>query len=64
MHTKPMSENEGTFQDGWAPADGVSCWRCGAKTVLYRVWSNGAYEDDKYKCTTCGKIWWVDGIDS
>ncbi len=34
--------------------------------VQYRVHesSDGAYEDCQYRCTKCGRSWWVDGPDS
>lgn len=42
------------------------CRKCGAQTVTVRIWesSDGAYEDERFDCTSCGCTWWVDGIDS
>lgn len=43
------------------------CGKCKDSTPhLVQLWESkdGAYEDYKYTCQTCGKICWVDGIDS
>lgn len=39
---------------------------CETPEVWYRVWesSDEAHEDHQYTCRTCGKTWWVDGVDS
>ena len=34
------------------------------ETVEYRVVEDSdCHEDYNYRCTACGKNWWVDGID-
>ncbi len=66
MHTQPMSESDGKFEKDWKPDD-RPCRECKVSgQVFYRVWesSDGAYEDYKYNCRACGKVWWIDGIDS
>lgn len=63
MHTGPIPESAGTFDE---PAVSERpCPKCGGK-VTCETWdsNDGAYTDYKYTCTTCGKAWWVDGIDS
>jgi hypothetical protein len=44
------------------PISGLPC----GHPVEYRVWesSDGAYEDEQYRCLGGGHTWWVDGIDS
>jgi len=63
VHTKPMAESEGSFGD-WKPSKS-RCEVCGGE-VLFRIWESscGGYEDYKFKCTSCGKVRWVDGPDS
>ena len=72
MHTQPMSESEGEFQDGYRPAiksDGKP-WPCPhckiPGKVEFRIWESscGGYEDIKYHCHACGKTWWVEGADA
>lgn len=64
-----MPKLEGTFRNAWKPtapeAPEFRC-RCGSDEVLYRVWESddGAYEDVKYRCGTCGRTWWVEGSDA
>lgn len=64
MHTQPMADSEGTFS-GYQPSS-RPCRECGQTTVEFRIWesNDGAYEDEKYHCKSCGATWWVDGIDS
>ena len=64
MHTGPMKESEGTFTKG-ALTNRV-CKNCGNQNVYVKVWesNDGAYEDEKFTCGTCGRVYWVDGIDS
>ncbi len=63
MHTGPMKDSEGEFQD-YKPSK-TPCRKCGG-AVRYRVWESscGGYEDLHYECTACPYNWWVDGIDS
>jgi RecJ-like exonuclease len=66
MHTKPMSESEGTFDKDWQ-ATTLPCRGCGKEGHVYvRTWESdcGGYEDDKYQCRACGKVWWIDGPDA
>lgn len=69
MHTGPMSDHDGDFGDAKPcdrrcprKKDGAVCG--GAMTV--QVWEShcGGYEDHRFTCTSCGKVVWVDGIDS
>lgn len=64
MHTKPMSETEGTFSPPKVAS--CSCPKCKGGPVQYEVWESscGGYEDYKYTCQSCGHTWWVEGIDS
>jgi uncharacterized protein with PIN domain len=64
MHTGPMNESQGEFTKG--SATNRICQKCGKQTVRVQVWesSDGAYEDEKFTCTSCGHIYWIDGIDS
>lgn len=70
MHTKPMSESEGNFQNGWLPTVAENpqfcCRNCGSQDVWYRLWESscGGYEDVKYQCRGCGRIWWVESADA
>lgn len=68
MHTQPVSETAGTSGD-WKPtkADNPAfvCRICGSDNVWYRVWESacGGYEDYKYECRGCGRVWWVESDD-
>lgn len=68
MHTKPMSETDGTFTDKrGTPCPETKCHKCDqAGAVMCKVWESscGGYEDYKYTCGNCGHVWWIDGIDS
>lgn len=65
MHTKAMSETEGTFQEQ-RPSK-RKCPKC-ESAMTYQVWESscGGYEDLKFTCTnkSCGHTLWIDGIDS
>lgn len=63
-HMGDMPESAGTFTKGSA-TDRI-CRKCGNQTVRVELWesNDGAYEDEKFTCTTCGHVYWVDGIDS
>ena len=66
MHTKPMAESKGTFQGGWKSVrNGYKC-SCGSSNIKKKEWESscGGYEDTKYECSDCNKVWWVDGPDS
>ena len=66
MHTKPMSDDEGTFQDP-LPDVGRACPKCGGAMVC-EPWESscGGFTDYRYTClsTTCKHVLWIDGIDS
>lgn len=71
MHTRQMSDDEGTFSV-WrdartfcqirVEATGLPC----GHPIEMRVWesNDGAYEDIQYRCQGGGHVWWVEGIDS
>lgn len=63
-HMKPMPDSEGTFQPYKKSAR--PCPYCGSAERYYRVWesNDGGFEDEKHECRTCGKTWWIEGIDS
>jgi len=66
MHSKPMSESDGTFDSDWKLSD-RACPYCGVNGQRdYRVWESscGGYEDEHNRCLACGKVWWVEGPDS
>lgn len=64
MHTGPMAEHEGKF--GRELETQRTCPVCAVASVKVRIWesSDGAYEDEQFRCGACGYTWWVDGIDS
>jgi hypothetical protein len=65
MHTKPMSEGEGTFRPT-TPEPEIECRKCKKiGGVSSRCWDSscGGYEDYKLTCT-CGHSWWEEGPDS
>lgn len=61
-HTGPVP---GDFTSDKKKSAG-KCIRCGAEDVWYQEWESscGGYEDYKYECRSCGKIWWVEGSDA
>lgn len=66
MHSQPMNETDGTFQET-EPSD-RPCPKCQASAdrVRMKAWESscGGYEDYKFTCMGCGYEWWVEGIDS
>lgn len=64
MHTKPMPESAGEFDD--VKRSDRPCGKCKSANVTVRCWESscGGYEDYKYTCHNCGAEWWVEGIDS
>lgn len=42
--------------------------RCGCPVgkLFYEEWESscGGWEDIRYSCDGCGRVWWVEGIDS
>jgi hypothetical protein len=64
-HFKPMDESEGDFTS--ESVTEYFCGKCKKKTphtVLTWESKDGGYVDYKYTCQTCGKVCWIDGIDS
>jgi DNA-directed RNA polymerase subunit M/transcription elongation factor TFIIS len=70
MHSKPMSEADGVFREGWKPTKaenpGYRCRKCNSDDVWYRIWDSncGGYEDVQYECRSCQRTWWVESADS
>ena len=69
MHTKPMSESDGTFTRRGEAVERrcykvVDGGRCNA-AMTCETWESscGGYEDYKYTCSN-GHVEWVNGIDS
>jgi uncharacterized Zn finger protein len=60
---RQYADDEGTF--GTDRPTLTKCRRCSGR-VVYRAWESfdGGYEDYQYRCTECGYVWWVDGVDS
>jgi len=50
----------------WTFEPDCKCRHCTAETVQSRSWdsSDEAHTDYHYRCTTCNRDWWVEGIDS
>lgn len=69
MHTNPLAESSGTRSD-WKPTKAenptYTCRKCGSDDVWYCVWESacGGYEDLKYECRNCKRVWWVEGADA
>jgi hypothetical protein len=63
-HTRALADEEGRFSRRESAE--CFCRRCKSQTVECELWEShcGAYEDHRYTCTTCGHVWWIDGIDS
>jgi hypothetical protein len=65
MHIGSIPESNGEFQQ--IDGEFYDCPHCGGKhCVQCDVWESscGGYEDYKHTCRCCGKVWWIDGIDS
>lgn len=64
-HKIGMSEHEGTFTA--SPSTDRACPKC-KSPMTRRTWESscGGYEDNKYTCsnTSCGHVYWIEGIDS
>jgi predicted SprT family Zn-dependent metalloprotease len=41
------------------------CRKCGSGQVFHYTWesSDGAHEDEHYRCEDCKAQWWVEGSD-
>lgn len=64
-HFDSLPESAGDFTS--TSAVEYFCGKCKAKTPhSVQTWESkdGAYVDYKYTCQPCGKVHWVDGIDS
>jgi DNA-directed RNA polymerase subunit M/transcription elongation factor TFIIS len=57
MHTK--------IKNKWDKSMSI-CPYCKEDKLFYMELKSscGEYEDTKYKCFSCKKYWWIDGIDS
>jgi hypothetical protein len=64
-HTRPFNDDEGDFGDWRESARPCGTPACPGP-LRYRIWEShdGAYDDYQFRCETCGRTWWVDGIDS
>lgn len=56
--------NEGKFSAETHLPD-ADCIMCETGSIYFRTWDShdGAYSDTKYRCNSCGTVWWVDGDD-
>lgn len=66
MHSKPMAESDGAFNNKGELSDRI-CIKCNQKGKVYiQIWESscGGYEDVKFTCRNCGKVWWIEGSDS
>jgi DNA-directed RNA polymerase subunit M/transcription elongation factor TFIIS len=63
-HIGPIPEDQGEFSQ-WSQSSSP-CPKCGSDQYYWTIWesSDGAYEDEKRKCTDCNYTLWIDGIDS
>lgn len=54
--------------DDWQKIESdVPCRKCRAVGYIeHKSWESscGGYEDDHYRCTMCGKDWWIEGADA
>lgn len=65
-HMGPMPESSGQLSEAKVREE-LPCRRCKETgCVAMQIWESscGGYEDLKFTCLACGKVWWVDGIDS
>lgn len=64
MHTRPIVV-QGIFTSDKKKSE-LKCLSCSSDDVWYRIWESecGGYEDYKYECSSCGKVWWVEGSDA
>lgn len=64
MHTGPMPDSAGVFGD--EKLSDEPCPKGEGHQVYCASWESscGGYEDYRYRCSTCGHKWWVEGIDS
>lgn len=65
MHTKAVQDSEGVFSK-----PETTSVRCRTKDcpgpVTCKTWESscGGFEDDRCECTTCRRVWWVEGPDA
>lgn len=64
MHINSVPESSGDLNE--PKQTDRTCVNCKQQTVTYQIWESscGGYEDFKYTCSNCKKVWWIDGIDS
>jgi len=61
-----MSDIDGDY-DPEKQIDYQTCPKCGKNDNIWlKVWHShcGGYEDNRYECKICYKVWWIDGPDS
>jgi hypothetical protein len=59
-------ETPGDFTSDWLPTH-TTCRYCDLSGVVrYRTWESacGGFEDEQRQCSSCGRTWWVEGIDA
>lgn len=63
MHTGSVP---GTFTRPEGKARKTVCPHCFGEDVTVRLWESddGAYEDWRFTCKSCGHQWWVEGPDA
>ncbi len=68
MHTKPMEDSEGRYGKEKPTCEENPDFKClcGSNNVWYRTWESscGGYDDMKYTCRDCNRVWWVESADA
>lgn len=62
--TRTFSDSDGSFA---APEEtGIRCPKCSYRSVTVKEWesSDGGYSDERFECSHCHHVWWVDGPDA
>jgi hypothetical protein len=62
MHNGPVP---GKYTSEYKLVKDLSCPQCRGPVEM-RVWESDdtAYEDERYRCTKCAYVWWVEGPDA
>lgn len=66
MHIGPVP---GKHVDDWRPTKATNpdfkCRKCGSDDIWFREWESscGGYDDIKYECRGCSRVWWVESSD-
>lgn len=65
MSAEDASLNAMDKPSPWKEAT-CTCRKCKSDAVIYREVESscGGYDDEQYKCESCGHSWWVDGPDA